>query len=80
MARQSLLDGKKVRYDFENFIYEINFSAFHEGDMLPAKVIPSKNAAYVPHSGLEIFVPQFELLSGSGFSWIPSSNGHIPGN
>lgn len=28
--------------------------AYHEGDLIPAKVIPSKNIAYVPHSGQEI--------------------------
>lgn len=27
--------------------------AFHDGDMLPAKVIPDKNVAYVCHSGEE---------------------------
>jgi hypothetical protein len=46
--------------------------------MIPAKVIPSKNACYVPHNGLEHFKPSFELLSGSGFQWIGSSNGHLP--
>lgn len=28
--------------------------AFHEGDMIPAKVIPSKQIAYVPFGGSEI--------------------------
>lgn len=54
------------------------FSAFHEGDMIPAKVIPSKQACYVSHNGMEIFKPNFELLSGAGFTWIGSSNGHVP--
>lgn len=27
--------------------------AYHEGDLIPAKVIPSKNIAYVPHGGIE---------------------------
>lgn len=53
-------------------------SAFHEGDQLPAKVIPSKQACYVSHNGLEIFKPNFELLQGSGFTWVGSSNGHVP--
>lgn len=52
--------------------------AFHEGDQLPAKVIPSKNACYVSHNGLEIFKPNFDLLSGAGFTWVGSSNGHVP--
>lgn len=41
-------------------------------------MIPSKNACYVPYNGLEIFKPNFELLSGNGFQWIGSSNGHVP--
>jgi len=52
--------------------------AFHEGVQLPAKVIPSKQACYVSHNGMEIFKPNFELLSGSGFTWVGSSNGHAP--
>jgi len=52
--------------------------AFHEGDMLPAKVIPSKQACYISHNGMEIFKPNYELLSGAGFTWIGSSNGHAP--
>jgi len=55
-----------------------HFRAFHEGDQIPAKVIPGKQACYVPHNGLEVFKPNFELLSGSGFQWIGSSNGHVP--
>ncbi|XP_055606537.1 uncharacterized protein LOC129754466 [Uranotaenia lowii] len=52
--------------------------AFHDGDQLPAKVIPSKQAAYVSHNGMEIFKSHFEVLSGTGFTWIHSSNGHVP--
>jgi hypothetical protein len=52
--------------------------AFHEGDQIPAKVIPSKQACYVPHNGLEVFKPNFDLLSGTGFNWVGSSNGHVP--
>jgi hypothetical protein len=52
--------------------------AFHDGDQIPAKVIPSKNACYVPHNGMEHFKPQFEILSGTGFTWVGSSNGHLP--
>jgi len=52
--------------------------AYHEGDQLPAKVIPSKNIAYISYNGQEIPKYQFETLSGSGFTWIASSNGHVP--
>jgi hypothetical protein len=34
---------------------------YHEGDQLPAKVIPSKQAAYVGHNGQEIFKHHFEV-------------------
>lgn len=52
--------------------------AYHEGDQLPAKVIPSKQAAYVSHNGMEIFKTHFEVLTGSGFTWVGSGNGHVP--
>lgn len=35
--------------------------SYHEGDLLPAKVIPSKNVAYVSHGGNEISKHQFEV-------------------
>ncbi|CAH0399253.1 unnamed protein product [Chilo suppressalis] len=41
------------------------------GDVLPAKVIPSKNACYVCHNGQEVLVP-------SMFSWQFSTNGEVP--
>lgn len=28
--------------------------AYHEGDLVPAKVIPSKRVAYIPYNGQEI--------------------------
>lgn len=58
--------------------YLTDSSAFHEGDQIPAKVIPSKQACYVSHNGMEIFKPNYELLSGTGFTWVGSSNGHVP--
>lgn len=33
----------------------------HEGDILPAKVIPNKNACYVSWGGEEIVKDQFEV-------------------
>lgn len=33
----------------------------HEGDILPAKVIPSKNACYIAYDGEEILKDQFEV-------------------
>ncbi|ETN61198.1 hypothetical protein AND_007147 [Anopheles darlingi] len=52
--------------------------AYHEGDLIPAKVLPTKSACYVSHSGMEVFKPSFEVLTGSGFSWVHSANGHVP--
>lgn len=28
--------------------------AYHEGDLVPAKVIPSKHVAYIPYNGQEV--------------------------
>lgn len=54
--------------------------AFHEGDLIPAKVIPSKNVAYVPYNGQEIQKHQFEVLCNGNVSWVPSGHGQIPHN
>lgn len=34
---------------------------FHEGEQLPAKVIPSKQVAYVSHNGMEIAKQHYEV-------------------
>ncbi|EDV33113.1 uncharacterized protein Dana_GF23006 [Drosophila ananassae] len=52
--------------------------AFHDGENLPAKVIPSKGCAYVAHDGHEHQKGQYEILVGHHYSWVPSSNGHVP--
>lgn len=52
--------------------------AYHEGDLIPAKVIPSKNVAYVAHGGQEHAKQEFHILTGFGFEWVSSSNGHVP--
>lgn len=35
--------------------------AYHEGDLIPAKVIPSKQVAYVPYGGQEIAKSEFHV-------------------
>lgn len=35
--------------------------AYHLGDMIPAKVIPSKQVAYIAYGGEEIVKDQFEV-------------------
>jgi len=52
--------------------------AYFEGDQLPCKVLPSRNAAYVSHNGKEHFVSNYEGLSGQGFTWVSSGHGHVP--
>ncbi|XP_030385452.1 uncharacterized protein LOC115632442 isoform X2 [Scaptodrosophila lebanonensis] len=52
--------------------------AYHEGDLLPAKVIPNKSCAYVPYGGHEHVKHDFELLAGYGYGWVPDANGHVP--
>ncbi|XP_056648526.1 natterin-4-like [Diorhabda carinulata] len=52
--------------------------AFHEGDWIPAKVIPSKNVAYVPYNGGEHAKFRYQVLCEQRFDWVPSQNGHIP--
>lgn len=36
--------------------------AFFEGNQLPCKVLPSKNAAYVSYAGKEHFVSNYEVI------------------
>uniref|UniRef100_A0A182XP53 Uncharacterized protein n=1 Tax=Anopheles quadriannulatus TaxID=34691 RepID=A0A182XP53_ANOQN len=52
--------------------------AFHEGDMVPAKVIPTKNVAFVCHGGEEVLKEDFEVLRYGAFVWEYSSNGSVP--
>uniref|UniRef100_A0A182FHR1 Uncharacterized protein n=1 Tax=Anopheles albimanus TaxID=7167 RepID=A0A182FHR1_ANOAL len=52
--------------------------AHHAGDLLPAKVIPDKNAAYVPYGGEETFVDQVEVLVHKQLVWDVASSGQVP--
>jgi len=54
--------------------------ALHEGEMLPAKVIPSKMCAYVCYGGYEINKHNFEVLCGYGYTWVHSYDHHLPPN
>lgn len=47
--------------------------AWHGGDQLPAKVLPSKNAAYVAYGGQEVFKDQFEVLCNGNISWVKTN-------
>lgn len=52
--------------------------AFHEGDQLPAKVMPSKQIAYVSHNGQEIPKHHFEVCCNGNTSWVQSGHGQVP--
>ncbi|XP_055859194.1 uncharacterized protein LOC129921410 [Episyrphus balteatus] len=54
--------------------------AYHEGDNLPAKVVPSKNNAYVCWGGREITKTHYEVLTGNHYRWIPCAAGSVPPN
>lgn len=44
--------------------------AWHEGDCLPAKVIPSKESAYVAYGGQEIKKDRYDVLCNGTPIWI----------
>ncbi|XP_023311629.1 natterin-4-like [Anoplophora glabripennis] len=52
--------------------------AFHDGDWIPAKVIPGKHVAYVAYNGEEIGVDNFQVLCEQRFDWVPTNGGDIP--
>ncbi|XP_014475327.1 PREDICTED: natterin-3-like [Dinoponera quadriceps] len=54
--------------------------AFHEGDMVPAKVMPDKGVAYICYGGEEHPKYNYEVLCQSDFAWEFASNGQVPGD
>ncbi|XP_018572194.1 natterin-3 [Anoplophora glabripennis] len=52
--------------------------AYHEGDWIPAKIIPQKHAAYVSYGGLEHLKTRYQVLCQQRFDWVPSHDGLIP--
>ncbi|XP_036147284.1 uncharacterized protein LOC105833177 [Monomorium pharaonis] len=52
--------------------------AFHDGDMVPAKVIPDKGVAYISHGGEEHPKDNYEVLCQGEFAWEFCSNGEVP--
>jgi hypothetical protein len=54
--------------------------AFHQGDMLPAKIAPSHGCAYVSYNGVEYGVKQYEVRFHITLKdWRYSASGRIPG-
>uniref|UniRef100_A0A1A9UST0 DUF3421 domain-containing protein n=1 Tax=Glossina austeni TaxID=7395 RepID=A0A1A9UST0_GLOAU len=43
--------------------------AYHENNLLPAKVIPSKGCAFISYGGQEYIKYKFEILAGNGYKW-----------
>lgn len=54
--------------------------AFHEGDQIPAKVLPSKQVAYIAYNGQEIAKQQYEVLCNGNVTWVQSGHGSVPPN
>lgn len=52
--------------------------AYHEGDLIPAKIIPEKQAAYVSFNGEEILKTEFEVLRKGELEWEFATGGEIP--
>ena len=50
--------------------------AHYSGDLLPAKVIPGKKAAYVAYDGKERQVYNLEVLCAKNSSWLLSHGGY----
>ncbi|XP_053677716.1 uncharacterized protein LOC128727797 [Anopheles nili] len=52
--------------------------AHHAGDLLPAKVLPDKCAAYVAYGGEETLVQQVEVLVQKQLVWDMAGHGQVP--
>lgn len=52
--------------------------AYHEGDIIPCKIIPEKQACYIAYGGEEILKNEFEVLRTGELSWQFATNGDIP--
>lgn len=52
--------------------------AFHEGDMLPAKVIPDRHHASICYGGEEILKEDIEVLRHGSFVWEFATAGNLP--
>ncbi|XP_063216418.1 uncharacterized protein LOC134527556 [Bacillus rossius redtenbacheri] len=52
--------------------------AFHNGDLIPAKIVPSKGLAFVSWGGEEVHVNTYEVLCDASVAWEFTTNGDIP--
>ncbi|XP_055837518.1 uncharacterized protein LOC129905913 [Episyrphus balteatus] len=44
--------------------------AHHEGETLPAKIIPATGSVYVSRGGHDVYKSEFEYLVGMGYTWV----------
>lgn len=54
--------------------------AHHDGDLIPAKVVPAHRKVYVPYGGSEHVKLDCEILCHGEVEWIHDSNGQVPAN
>ncbi|KAK7793959.1 hypothetical protein R5R35_005821 [Gryllus longicercus] len=52
--------------------------AWHEGDLLPAKVVPNKGGAYVCWGGTEHHKDQYEVMCDASAAWVDTQGGDVP--
>lgn len=73
MPDNAILGG----YDANNASIYVG-RAIHNGEQLPAKIIPKMEVAYISYNGIEIPKYQFDVLCGGKVSWNESGHGAIP--
>ncbi|XP_065367351.1 uncharacterized protein LOC135960076 [Calliphora vicina] len=54
--------------------------SLHEGQLLPAKVVPARSEAYVCCDGSEIQKNDVDILCGNNYNWINTDCQNIPNN
>lgn len=50
----------------------------HKNFLLICKIVPNKQKAYYAYDGKEHSTKEYEVLVGTGFRWVSSSNGSVP--
>ncbi|BES96781.1 Protein of unknown function (DUF3421) [Nesidiocoris tenuis] len=52
--------------------------AYHQGDLLPAKICPSHRCAFVSHGGRQVEEHTYEVLVSDHVAWRWARNGEVP--
>ncbi|XP_065369116.1 uncharacterized protein LOC135961541 [Calliphora vicina] len=53
--------------------------AYHNGNLLPGKAVPGRSCAYISYQGKEIQKPNYEMLVGEHYMWVPAIHGFAMG-